>query len=280
MSGTREHGLSSTVTLADGVEMPTLGLGTYKAADGEEVERAVATALEVGYRHVDTASLYGNERGVGRAIRESGVDRQDVFVTTKVWNTEQGYGPTLEALEGSLERLGLDHVDLYLVHWPIPRLMADTWRAMEELKTSGRTRTIGVCNHLVHHLRLLLSTASDAPQVDQCEFHPRLQQKELVDFCAGEGIAFEAWAPIMRGRVLDIPEIVEVGEHHGKTAAQVTLAWILQKRMLTIPKSVHEERIRENADVFDLRLTEEEVALLDSLDRGERLGPDPDSFGS
>jgi diketogulonate reductase-like aldo/keto reductase len=272
------HDLASTTTVAPGVEMPRLGLGTYKSADGEEVEGAVRTALEIGYRGVDTASFYGNERGVGSAVRTSGLAREDVFVATKVWNDEQGYEGTLEALGRSLDRLGLDHVDLYLVHWPIPELMEGTWRAMETALAEGRTRAIGVCNFMPHHLDALGAFARVRPAVDQCEFHPRLQQPALVRSCNEHGVTLQAWAPLMRGGVGRIAEITGIGDRHGRTAAQVTLRWMLQRGVATIPKSVHEARLVENADVFDFELEESEMATLDALDSGERIGPDPDVF--
>ncbi|MHB9004205.1 MAG: aldo/keto reductase [Coriobacteriia bacterium] len=270
--------ITSTVTLANGVEMPRFGLGTYKAAEGREVENEVAVALQTGYRAIDTASLYGNEVGIGRAIRASGIDRRELFLTTKVWNDEQGYESTLEAFERSLKRLGMSYVDLYLVHWPIARHYETTWRAMEEILESGRARAIGVCNFLTHHLDALEAVSSVRPMVDQVELHPRLQQPGLQTYCRERHIVQEAWAPIMRGRVFDIPEIVEIGRTHGKSAAQIAIRWVLQSGHLVIPKSVHAERIRENADVFDFELTHEEMAVIGGLDRGERIGKDPNEF--
>jgi diketogulonate reductase-like aldo/keto reductase len=263
--------------LSGGDGIPVLGFGTYKAT-GTEGQAAVAEALRAGYRSIDTASVYGNEAEVGRALQNSGVPREEVFVATKVWNDEQGFEGTLEAAERSLSRLGLDYVDLYLVHWPVPELMRDTWRAMEELLRRGRARSIGVCNHLVHHLEELLASATVPPAVNQIEFHPWLQQPALADFCREHGIIVEAWAPIVRGRVAEIPEIAGIAATHGKTAPQVSLRWILQKGHVAIPKSVHAERIAENADIFDFTLDDEEMAVLDGLDAGERIGPHPDSF--
>ena len=272
-----ELSLRSTRALSNGVAIPRLGLGTYKAAQGFQVESQVAAALEIGYRGIDTARIYGNEDGVGRAIAASGIPRDELFVATKVWNDDQGYESTLAAFNGSMERLGLDVLDLYLVHWPQPLLMRDTWRAMEEVYASGRVRAIGVCNHLVHHLEDLQGFASIMPMVDQVEHHPGLQQPALRDWCAANGIVMQAWAPVMRGRVFGIPELVAIGERHGKTAAQVSLRWILQHDVVTIPKSVHVERLRENADVFDFELSEQEMRVIDGLDRGERIGPNPDT---
>jgi len=223
--------------------------------------------------------MYGNEEGVGRAIARSGVPRDELFVATKMWNDEQGYTRTLAACENSLRRLGLDHVDLYLVHWPVPGLLADTWRAMEELLAAGRVRAIGVCNFLEPHLEELRSVANTQPAVDQVEHHPRLQQAGLRDYLQVRGITMQAWAPIMRGGVARVPEIVEIAAAHGKTPAQVAIRWILQHGVTTIPKSVHEARIAENADVYDFELSADEMAAIDGADRGERLGRHPNSFG-
>ena len=270
--------LRDTVEIAPGVLMPRLGLGTFRSESGAEVEHEVGWALEFGYRGIDTASMYGNEEGVGRALAESGLARDEIFVATKLWNDEQGYDNALAACERSLTRLGLDHVDLYLIHWPLPATTRDTWRALERLRFEGLTRAIGVCNFLVPHLEGLLEFADVPPAVCQVEHHPRLQQPELRGFCKESGITMQAWAPIMRGAVAQIPEVVEISRAHGKTPAQVTLRWILQHGVTTIPKSVHRERIVENAGLYDFELTGVEMATIDSLDRGERLGRDPDSF--
>ncbi len=272
-------GLSDTVGIAAGVAMPRLGFGTYRSAPGRETEQAVQWALETGYRSLDTAALYANEKSVGSAIRASGIVREDIFVTTKVWNDDQGYESTLRAFDESLSQLGLGYVDLYLVHWPIPVRMRDTWRAMEELADAGRARAIGVCNHLPHHLEALAAFARISPAVNQVEFHPRLQQPQLQRYCAEHSIMLEAWAPIMRGRVAEFSPLVEIARQHGRTAAQVAVRWILQRGHVAIPKSVHLERIRENADVFGFELSAEEMATIDALDAGERIGPDPDRYG-
>jgi methylglyoxal/glyoxal reductase len=271
--------ISDTLKLATGTEMPRLGFGTYKSPPGAATRQAVLWALETGYRGIDTAALYGNEADVGGAVRSSCIGRERLFVSTKVWNADQGFEETLRAFERSLKALGMDFVDLYLVHWPIPHKMRDTWRAMEEIASSGRAGAIGVCNHLPHHLETLSGFATVPPAVNQVEFHPRLQQPGLQSYCAEHSIVLQAWAPIMRGGVFQIPEIVEIAQRHAKSPAQVSIRWILQKGHVTIPKSVHLERIRENADVFDFTLTAEEMAVLDSLDAGERIGPDPDRYG-
>jgi len=273
------HSLADTVEIAPSVAINRLGLGTYRADEGPDVEGEIRYGLSIGYRTIDTAALYGNEHSVGRVVRESGLKREDVFVTTKLWNTDQGYASTLRAFDASLSRLGFDYVDLYLMHWPIRGMMRDTWRAMEEILASGRTRAIGVCNFLVHHLEELSTMASVPPALNQIEHHPRLQQPELVAYCREHGIATQAWAPIMRGRVLLIPELVQIAQTRGKSPAQVAIRWILQRGIITIPKSIHEHRIAENADVYDFELSEAEMAIIETLDRGERIGPDPDRFG-
>ena len=271
--------LESTVQLRGGKSLPQLGFGTYKIEEGEEVSSAVKAALATGYRLIDTASFYGNEEGIGKAIWASGVPRKDIFVTTKVWNDEQGYKRTMRALQNSIRRLDIGYVDLLLIHWPIQETMASTWRAMERLITEGKTRAIGVANFLPHHMDYLLQTAEFIPYVDQVEFHPWLQQPELQEYLAEKGIALEAWAPLMQGRVDECEELVSIAEKHGVTPAQVSLRWILQLGHIAIPKSVTPERIAENADVFGFELDEEDMALIAEADRGERFGPDPDLFG-
>jgi len=270
--------LADRVPLNNGTAMPRLGFGTYKSPPGPEVESAVRAAIDVGYCGIDTAALYRNEASIGRVLRESALPREDVFVATKVWNEDQGYDATFRAFDASLHRLGLEYVDLYLVHWPKPSLMRDTWRAMEEIAASGRARAIGVCNHLIHHLETLASFSTVTPAVNQVEHHPYLQQPALREYCHANGIVMQAWAPVMRGRSCREPMLVEIAEAHGKTAAQVSIRWILQHGVTTIPKSVHAERIQENADVFDFALSAEEMRAIDCLDRHERLGPDPDKF--
>ncbi len=274
-----ELSLDSTVGLDNGIAMPILGLGTYKSAPGAEVEDSVAAALRQGYRSIDTAALYGNEEGIASAIAESGIAREDVFLASKVWNDDQGYEGTLAACERSLARLETDYLDLYMVHWPIREHVASTWRAMERLLAEGRTRSIGVCNFLTNHLETLMRDATVAPMVDQIEFHPRLQQPGLQAYLAEHDIVLEAWAPIMRGAVNDISELVEIGRVHGKSPAQVSIRWILQMGYVAIPKSVHEKRIAENADVFDFELTDDEMETIDRLDTGARIGTHPDIKG-
>jgi len=272
------HALTDTLTIAPGVEMHRLGLGTYKAEDGPDVAREVSEGLAMGYRLIDTASLYGNESTIGAVIRESGIPRDDIFLTTKLWNSDQGYQPTLAAFDLSLQRLGVDQLDLYLIHWPWSQHVRETWRAMEELLASGRTRAIGVCNYLPHHLHELASFANVLPAVNQFEFHPRLQQPELQATCCEYGITMQAWAPLMRGKVADIPLLVAIAEKYGKTPAQVSIRWILELGITTIPKSIHPERIAENCDVYDFSLTEEEIEAINGLDSGHRIGPNPETY--
>ncbi|RYG73711.1 aldo/keto reductase [Lentibacillus lipolyticus] len=270
--------LQDTVTLNNGVEMPGFGLGVYKVEDGQVAVNAVRTALEHGYRSIDTASYYQNERGVGQGIRESSVPREEIFVTSKVWNDEQGYESTLRAFESSLEKLGLDYLDLYLIHWPVKGKYKDTWKALEKLYEERKVRAIGVSNFHVHHLQNLMSDANVKPVIDQVEYHPHLTQEKLKTFCEQEDIQLEAWSPLKRGRLLDEPVITQIAKKYNKTPAQVILRWDIQNHVVTIPKSTHEHRIRENAAIFDFELTEEEMRQISSLNRNDRAGSNPDSF--
>lgn len=270
--------ITDTTTLSNDVKMPWLGFGVYKVPEGEETENAVKMALEVGYRSIDTAAFYGNEADVGRALQHSGIPEEELFITTKVWNDAQGYEPTLASFERSREKLGVEVVDLYLIHWPVTGKFKDTWRALETLYQDGKVRAIGVCNFAIHHLEDLLAECHIPPMVNQVEFHPRLTQKDLNSFCHDHHIQMEAWGPLMRGRVLDHPTIVDIAKKHDKTPAQVILRWELQLGIVTIPKSVHQSRIEENADVFDFDLSAEDIANIDELNEGERTGPDPEDF--
>lgn len=264
--------LESTVTLSNGVEMPWFGLGVFKSEPGQETESAVRSAQELGYRAIDTAMIYRNEADVGRALEP------DTFLTTKVWNSDQGYDSTLRAFEKSMNLLGREQLDLYLIHWPKPELMRETWRAMERLYNERLCRAIGVSNFLVHHLESLAVHANEPPTVNQIELHPYLQEREVRDYCNSNGIVVEAWSPIAKGQVVDDPVLQEIAATHGKTPVQVTLRWELQHGIVVIPKSVRRERIAANADVFDFELSREEMARIDTLDQdGERrLGPHPD----
>ncbi len=270
--------ISSKVKLNNGVEMPWFGLGVFLSNEGEEVENAVKVALQNGYRHIDTAAIYKNERGVGKAIRESGVPREEIFITSKVWNTDQGYKTTLAAYEASLERLQMDYLDLYLIHWPKGKRSVETWKALEELYAKGRVRAIGISNFLEHHLDEFLPGCKIMPAVNQYEFHPELLQPGLLEMCRRKGIQPEAWSPIMKGRVSDVPLMQELAAKYGKTPVHIVLRWDLQKGVVTIPKSVTPERIISNANIFDFELSEEDMAKIDKLDKNARIGFHPDSI--
>jgi len=270
--------ISGTFELYNGVRMPYLGLGVWQSEDGPEVEQAVAWALKAGYRHIDTASIYQNEGGVGRAIRSSGIDREEVFLVSKVWNSDQGYETTMQAFEKSLERLDTPYLDLYLVHWPVAGKFRETWRALEDLYRAERVRAIGVSNFLRHHLEDLKASATMLPMVNQMEFHPYLVQQDLVDYCREYGIQYEAWSPLMQGKIFQEERLSELAEKYGKTIAQIALRWDLQKGVVTIPKSSKKERIYSNAAIFDFEISAEDMARIDQLDRSQRFGPDPDTF--
>ncbi|MCX2970630.1 aldo/keto reductase [Streptomyces sp. JHD 1] len=260
--------------------MPQLGFGVWQVPD-DEAATAVARALEAGYRSIDTAAAYENEVGTGRAIAESGVPREDVFLTTKLWNTEQGYDATLRAFDASLERLGTDYVDLYLIHWPVPMFdrYVDTWRAFEKLATDGRARAIGVSNFQPPHLERLLAETSTVPAVNQVELHPHFQQEQLRTFNTAHHIATEAWSPLGQGKdVLTEPSVGAIGRKHGRTPAQVVLRWHLQLGNVVIPKSVTPSRITENFEVLDFELDAEDMSAIAALETGSRLGPDPSTM--
>jgi diketogulonate reductase-like aldo/keto reductase len=270
--------IQGTVELKNGVPMPYFGLGVFLVHDGEEVKQAVKYALSAGYRHIDTASLYGNEHGVGQAIRESGVPRKDIFVTSKVWNSDQGYANTLRAFDVSMKLLGFEYLDLYLVHWPVKGKYIETWKALEQLYAEGRVRAIGVSNFLRHHLEDLLAHCKVVPMVNQMEFHPRLVQQKLIDFCNSHTIQYEAWSPLMQGKIFNIKELHPLAEKYKKDIAQIVLRWNLQKGVVTIPKSIRRERVISNAQIFDFEITPKDMQAIDRLDKNERVGADPDNF--
>ncbi|KUL74867.1 MULTISPECIES: aldo/keto reductase [unclassified Streptomyces] len=270
------------IILNNGVEMPQLGFGVWQVPD-DEAEQAVAAALEAGYRSIDTAAIYGNETGTGKAVAASGVPREDVFVTTKVWNSDHGYDSTLRAFDTSLERLGLEYVDLYLIHWPTPArgTYVDTYKAFEKLLADERVRAIGVSNFLPEHLERLIEETSVVPAVNQIELHPHLQQHASREFHAEHGIATEAWSPLGSGKgLLEVPAIVAIAQKHGRTPAQVVLRWHLQLGNVVIPKSVTPARIKENIEVFDFSLDDEDLAAISALNEDRRLGPDPAEFNA
>lgn len=272
--------LQSTTTLHNGVEMPWIGLGVFKVQDGEEVETSIQAALQAGYRSIDTAAIYGNEEGVGRAIAAAGIPREKLFITTKLWNANQGFDATIAAFDESMKKLGLDYLDLYLIHWPLPSQgkYVETWKALEHLYQSGRVRAIGVSNFKIHHLKDILANGEIKPMVNQVEYHPRFNQKELHEFCKTNGIQLEAWSPLMQGDLLNEPTLVEIANKYNKSVAQVIIRWDLQMGVVTIPKSTKPHRIAENADVFDFDLTSEDLEKINSLNTGERMYADPDEF--
>lgn len=264
--------------LHNGVQMPYLGLGVYQADDGKEVINAIHWALEAGYRHIDTAQMYKNEKGVGQAIKKSKISRDQIFVTSKVWNSNQGYDNTLQAVEDSLEKLDMEYVDLYLIHWPKKDTYKETWRALEHLYEQGKIKAIGVSNFLQHHLEDLMADAKIKPMVNQLEFHPWLVQPELQKFCQKNDIQYQAWSPLMQGKAFNNETLENIGKKYGKSAGQVVIRWDLQNGVITIPKSTKKDHIIANADVFDFELNAEEMMQIDALDKSHRLGPDPDNF--
>jgi 2,5-diketo-D-gluconate reductase A len=267
------------ITLNNGVTIPQLGFGVFQIQP-DRTEQATLAALETGYRHIDTAQMYGNESQVGDAVRASGVDRDDVFVTSKLSNAFHAYDDALSAFDQTLKDLGFDYLDLFLVHWPLPDVgdYVETWRAMEEIYRSGRVRAIGVSNFSRHHLQRLLAETDVVPAVNQIEVHPYLSQDELRAYGARHGIETQAWSPIAQGKVLDDPVLIEIGRRHGKSSAQVTLRWHLERGDIVFPKSVTRSRVEENFAIFDFELTDAEMGEISRLDRGERIGPDPDTF--
>ncbi len=271
----------SSVTLNNGVEMPQLGLGVYQVKDGDEVEAVVLAALEAGYRLIDTASLYGNETGVGRAIKASGIPRQEIFVTTKLWNDDQGYDSALAAFDLSLKKLDMEYVDLYLIHWPSPKrgLYVETWKALEEIYRQGRAKAIGVSNFHKQHLDELMANAKVTPAVNQIELHPDLPQLELRAYCEKLGIIVESWSPIGGGggSLLSQPILATIGQKYGKSPAQVVIRWHIQNGLVVIPKSSHVERIQQNIDVFDFELSYDDMELINGLASDNRVGPNPDT---
>ncbi len=274
--------LQDTTILHNGVEMPWFGLGVFKVEEGTELVQAVKSAIAHGYRSIDTAAAYQNETGVGQGIREALVDnkllREELFITSKVWNADLGYESTLAAYETSLAKLGLEYLDLYLIHWPVKGKYQEAWRALETLYKEGRVKAIGVSNFQIHHLEDVIKDSEIKPMVNQVELHPYLSQQELLSFCKEQGIQLEAWSPLMQGQLLEQPLLQDIATKHGKSVAQVILRWDLQRGIVTIPKSTKEQRIIENAALFDFQVTKEDMTLIASLNQDQRVGPDPDNF--
>jgi len=272
------NSLQSTTTLHNGVKMPWFGLGVYKVPEGSEALESVKAAIKAGYRSIDTAALYQNEEGVGQGIKESGVPREELFITTKVWNSDQREDRVLEAFETSLQKLGLEYVDLYLIHWPVKEKYKQSWKVLEKLYKEGRIRAIGVSNFQIHHLEDLMADAEIKPMVNQVELHPLFAQLELHEYCKKQEIQIEAWAPLGQGRLLDNPVLQEIASSHHKSIAQVILRWDIQNEIVTIPKSVRESRIIENANIFDFTLSESDMEKINALNENKRFGGDPDNF--
>lgn len=274
--------LQDTTALHNGVNMPWLGLGVFQVEEGSELIQAVKSAIAHGYRSIDTAAIYQNETGVGQAIKEAlqenNLSREELFVTSKVWTADMGYEETIAAYEASLAKLGLEYLDLYLIHWPVQGKYKETWRALETLYKEGRVKAIGVSNFQIHHLEDVMKDAEIKPMVNQVELHPYLSQQALLSFCKEQGIQLEAWSPLMQGQLLDQPVLKQIAAKYGKSVAQVIIRWDLQRGIITIPKSTKEHRIIENVDVFDFQLTEEDMTLINDLNQDQRVGPDPDNF--
>jgi diketogulonate reductase-like aldo/keto reductase len=274
----KEITIDTTVKLNNGVKMPIFGLGTFQMRSGKETQQAVLYALEAGYRLIDTAQMYGNEEDVGQALIKSGIPREEVFITTKLWNSEHGYQKALNACEESLNKLGSSYIDLYLIHWPVQGLRNETWRALETLLKKGKCRAIGVSNYMIRHLEELLSNSKTIPAVNQVEFSPYLYQEDLLEFCRSHDIQLEAYSPLTKGHMLNDPKLLAIAKKYSKSAAQILIRWVLQKEIVIIPKSSRKERILENADVFDFKISSEDIRLLDSFNQDLRTSWDPSTI--
>ena len=274
--------IDDKVTLSNGIEMPWIGLGVFQVEDGQIVVDSVKAAIRNGYRSIDTAAIYENEEGVGQgikeAIAETGIKREELFITSKVWNADLGYESTLSAFEKSLTKLGLDYLDLYLIHWPVEGKFIESWKALETLYKTGKVKAIGMSNFQIHHLKEVIKIAEIMPMVNQVELHPLLNQEELRKFLKENSIQVEAWAPLMQGQLFENEHLLSIAKKHNKSIAQVVLRWHLQNGIVIIPKSIKEHRIQENADLFNFELSEEDMKQINSLNLNHRVGPDPDNF--
>jgi methylglyoxal/glyoxal reductase len=266
------------IKLNNGVEIPALGYGTYKVERGREAFEGTLWALEAGYRHIDSASMYGNESDIGEAVRQSGIPREEIFITTKVWNSDQGFNRTLKAFDASLSRLKSGYIDLYLIHWPVEILRNETYRALESIYAEGRVRAIGVSNFTINHLEELTSKFDTIPAVNQVEFSPYLYQKNLLNYCNSKGILIEAYSPLIRGRKMNDPRLIKIGDKYGKDPAQILIKWGLQHKLVSLPKSSRQDRILSNADVFDFEISPDDMELLDSFNENFRIAWDPSSI--
>ncbi len=269
--------LNSTFELSNGIKMPILGLGTWNLF-GDSAYKPVKWALESGYRLIDTATIYGNERKVGQAIRDSGIPREEIFITTKVWNSDQGHASTIKAFEKSLKKLNLSYVDLYLIHWPVTGLRKESWKALEEIFEKGKARAIGISNYAIRHLTELMENSNILPTVNQVEFSPFLYQKDLLELCKNHKIIVEAYSPLTRGRKMNDPLLLSLGQKLGKTPAQVLIRWGLQHGIVEIPKSGNKQHILENANVFDFKINNEDMMMMNKLNEDFRMGDDPSSY--
>jgi diketogulonate reductase-like aldo/keto reductase len=271
----KEIKIETKIKLNNGVEMPIFGLGTYQMQNGNETYQAVLYALQIGYKLIDTAKMYGNEKDVGEALRKSGIPREEVFITTKLWNSDHGYQSTIDACDRSLKALGFSYLDLYLIHWPVGGLRNETWKAMESLLKAGKCRSLGVSNYMIWHLEELLENSSTTPAVNQVEFSPYLYQKDLLEFCRSHNIQLEAYSPLTKGHKLNDPKLMAIASQYSKTSAQILIRWALQQQVVVIPKSSRKERIRENSEVFDFSISAEDMKVLDSFNQGLRTSWNP-----
>ncbi len=276
--------LKDTYTLSNGVKIPIIGFGTWRTPDGEVAVSSVTEAIKQGYRHIDTAAIYGNEVSVGKAIKEAGIPREELFITSKLWNSEHGYESTLNAFEETMKKLGLEYLDLYLIHWPVPKIHREdwkeatlaTWKAFEKLYKEGKIKAIGVSNFKVHHLENLINNAEIKPMVDQIEFHPSNLQEDIVNFCRDNNILVEAWSPLASGEVFKVPELKTIAEGYNKSVAQLVIRWVMQKGILPLPKSITPERIKSNGAVFDFEISHKDMERIDSITSCKGSGMDPD----